>query len=109
MPPGVVLCACAMMEVAFRRQRTRSMMRIPLSCSHSYAGEPWKASRFPVSARIGVRHLDGGDPFRVLVSKLGRHAQAHRISERIGEGSSAYCVASNVCGCSAVAMSMLLG
>src|SRR5271156_6485312 len=47
--------------------------------------EPWKAQRFPVSARIFVGHLDGRDPFRVLVAELDRRAQTHRISKRIGE------------------------
>src|SRR5271167_2093409 len=47
--------------------------------------EPWKAQRFPVSSRIFVGHLDGRDPFRVLVAELDRRAQTHRISKRIGE------------------------
>ena len=55
--------------------------------------EPWKAERFPITARILVGHLDGRDPFRVLIAELDRRAQTHRIAKRIGKRVAAILVA----------------
>src|SRR5580692_7408629 len=51
----------------------------------SDAGEPVEAAIFPIAARVGVGHFDGGDPFRILEAELGRRAQAQRKAERIGD------------------------
>src|SRR4029077_4862966 len=57
-----------------RRRRYRRRTGDGATPWHSDPREPWKAQRFPVSARIFVGHLDGRDPFRVLVAELARRA-----------------------------------
>ena len=78
MESAVVVNTCFMMVLSWLRWNRRHTPRWRSKReTSSAAAEPVVALVFPIASVEGVAHEDGLYVFRILVAKLGGHAQLH--------------------------------